>query len=1344
MKNLVLLKEQHYDFKNTVDICHVDDGIQESAVILAEDGSLFARDAWKQKLCSSGWFRITFVDPQIVCLSRQGAIASVQPESGEWELVGEFDNGILDGSWSPDAEVLALITITESESGNKNCVLLTMSAEFDVLEEVVLEPFDVNAQVTIGWRPDGTLLAVNSLEISDNTRRIRSYQRESLALNSIGRSEDGSGKTVQNLQSPLAWACGGCSNLIASVQRKSKRTQQVVFFEPNGLRHREFVLRSSPQSTSVKSLCWNAQSDILTVLMEKENGSSQLQLWHRSNYHWYLKYEWQYAQKVRCVEFHNEQPYRLFVAFAEEMREYICCWDVSTYHVTGDSFTAFAIDGQNLNITPFHKALVPPPMYASTISFDHSVRIISFNKDVSVVYLSNGSLAIVSKKNHDNNGGNSSFDPTIEKEMIEWDNDLNDTDVQTLRHIVIVNAKETHLDLIAAAPCNRLVEIKICFITRRAIISNKIVMENPILRIVNWSDCSNGALIELEDGEFLEYVDGDILPSSIEPLLEPCPWIAGIYHGSAMDEHQDMSYRTRLIVGLSTRSRLYCHDRLLADSVSSFILSTSHQFLYFITSGAHFHLRSLALITLHNFDPFMGSEENDMEGYEIRNVERGARLVAILPSSPTAILQMPRGNLEGTYPRSLVLPFVMSKIESGQYGSAVSMMRRQKVDLNLAVDLNPVEFLQDGIIEFVEEIRQVDILNLFISTLQNVDVTKMYYKVPSWFKRVRMIDEISPFDPTTKVNMVCQRMRELLIQAEERGSTLGGAPVEDGYYLLPILSTFAKELPPKLEEALAMIRENATKQRNVKSKKSRFFSDKTQSSIQYLAFLANYELLFNTSLGMYDYELARAIARNSQMDPKVYLPLLKRLKKLPDFFAKYEVDIHLKRYELALSNLHQSCVRAESLNSIEPTEDKIFGNSFSQCLELVEKYKLHRLGLKLYHQNSEKRSQIMQSLGKHLLNQGKSQSALSVFLSVEPPDLERAKQAARHCGDWKYFFTLSLESSSETDSILNYQLAHEIADEIAEGKNGASRREALLDASRILLDYGSDIAGSIDFLTSAEMWSEGFRIATQHSRDDLVKRVTDAAVSYASSRLTDFEERQSTFKNTSLRYVEVLKIRQQALKESGLEEGEMIEEGDDNGSLFSVASTSSLRSTASTGSVGSVASVASVSSVISLGNQSTFTMTSELDRDKHKSKFNSIGKKKKKKKKKKSRRNPGSRKIRPGSEGELQNLVGSLEYACVKTEYASIIGDAILFLSQVGHIDLSQQLFSSYETLRKSIESCQTDRIEESALERLQMERTSRREGIDETPLTLKCEAKVDALLCEQLSMVLHELFSFL
>lgn len=42
----------------------------------------------------------------------------------------------------------------------------------------------------------------------------------------------------------------------------------------------------------------------------------------------------------------------------------------------------------------------------------------------------------------------------------------------------------------------------------------------------------------------------------------------------------------------------------------------------------------------------------------IRDVERGAQIVAVVPYDIKVILQMPRGNLEGIYPRMLALDMV--------------------------------------------------------------------------------------------------------------------------------------------------------------------------------------------------------------------------------------------------------------------------------------------------------------------------------------------------------------------------------------------------------------------------------------------------------------------------------------------------------------------------------------------------------------------------------------------------------------------------------------------------------------------------------------------------------------
>lgn len=1334
MRNLVLLQEKRHAVANVVDLCHIDDDTQESTVVLTKNGSLIAQ-RWQQQLNgdTESWFQVTFVDPQIVCLSRSGAIVSIQPETGDQELVGEFDHGIIAGKWSPDAEVLALVTLTENEDGTingVNGVLLTMSAEFEVLNEVTLENFDKNAQVSLDWRPDGTLLALNTVETVDNIRRIRTYRRDSLTPHSVGLSEDGSGKMVPNLLPPLSWASSGCSNLIASLQRRTRRTQLVVFFEPNGLRHREFDLRSL---ATVKSLSWNALSDLLAVTLEEDDGSSRLQLWHRSNYHWYLKYEWQFATRIECAMFHDEQPYRLFLGLAHEWREYTCCWDVSTYSISTSGFTAYSIDGKILNSTPFHKALVPPPMYANSIALAHAVKEIIFYGERSVLYLSNGCLCQV--------------DLATPLSVVQWDATL-DIDVHALRHLVVVKSSDSNLELIAAAVDNRLVEIYVDLEKSVASITNAFPVEGSVLKIVNWSDSADGALIELDDGELLEYMDGSVVPSSLEPLLEPCPWIAGLYHAADMDAEPEHPNRERLIVGLSPRSRLYCHDRLLADSVSSFILSTAHQFLCYVTAGAHCQLRSLALTSLHNFDPLMGSDEQNSDGYEPRNVERGARLVAILPNQPTAILQMPRGNVEGIFPRSLVLPYVMAKISASDYGIAFTMMRRHKVDLNLIVDLDCQKFLADGVVKFIEDIQPVDFLNLFISTLQNTDVTQDRYRLPSWVQRASVTDISEDFDVTNKVNMVCQRVRAVFLEAEERGRTNGGRVVADGYYLLPILSTYAKEDPPKLEQALSMIRDKAVAQHLASSKKPPLLSEKAQSSIQYLAFLADYKLLFETALGMYDYDMARAVARNSQMDPKIYLPLLKRLNSLPEYFSKYEVDIRLKRYESALSNLYTSGKQQESLDSFEATDGQIFGNGFDACLELIERHNLHRLGLQLYKYTAERQHLLLRSLGENLLKEGKAKAALSIFLSSDPMDLDGAKRAARMCGDWRYYFTLSSEEASlstnvVTNELRSRQVAHEIAEEIAAGRSGGSNstRHALAEAARILIDYGSDIVGAVDMLNSAEMWAEARRLAILHDRNDLVKKTIDAAVSYADGMMTDFEEKQIRFVTTSQRYVEVLRIRKEAIAEAGeFEAGDALDQGDDTGSLFSLASTSSLRSTASMGSVGSLRSVASVSTVITVGQQSTFTMNSEHDRERHKSKFNSAGKKEKKKSK---RKGPKKNKLRPGSAEELKFLVHTLKNCCIDANYTAIIDETTIFLSQIGQIELARQLYESYEALRNAVNTCQNDRQQAASKEQIDIARTARMEGNNNATIALPCEAEVNALQCEALSTVLTDLFSF-
>jgi elongator complex protein 1 len=1420
MRNLVLLGEKRrtttHDSHVIVDLCRVpsDDGTSCHFVLLTANGLLTQVHEYTNEIlwqchlkdsCENDgsnhddeWFDVTFVDSdQVVCLSRGGAIVTVSPTSGVAEVVGEFDNGLEAGQWSPDREVLLLVTFVDNEEGGKNSVLLSMNAEWEVLAETTIEshvPYnstttgEQDSSVQMCWRPDATLCAVSTVDVVDQTRRIRTYKKETLDLNSVGRSEDGSGKVVPNLLPQIAWASVGCSNLLTSVQRKGKRTQQVVFFEPNGLRHREFPLRPEQQQqashATVLSLDWNVESDLLAVSL-REPTHDKVQLWHRSNYHWYLKQELRYDtnQQITCVKFDEEKPYILYVALSEEnvnntdseWREYEFQWDTSTLQTSMDPSspmcTAVSIDGCTLNLTPLDKALVPPPMYAASLTMDNPVCQVAFSLESSsavraVAYLSDGSFAIMADTPDNKSQLIANYSAPTVVGKVTWTSTEKAFDATCLRQILIVKSSDTSIDLIAIAPCaspnyprDCLVELQVELDgSGNGVVSvkNIILMEDSVLRMIHWLDCADGALLQLNDGALLEYSregdsgEGQVLPSEAEPLLEPCPWISALYDASVFDQGEG-SHRQRLVVGLSARLRLYCLDRLLADAASSFILSLPHQFLCFATADARSVLKSLPIKELHNFDPLMGSDENYLlEGYEPRNVERGTRLVAILPMNPMAVLQMPRGNMEGIYPRSLVLPFVMAKIDKGEYGEAFSMMRRQKVDLNLIVDLDPVHFLESkGVETFLEQVIPVDYLNLFISCLQDVDITQFRYRIPEWFERKGGTSAAlgaKDFDFTTKVNQICRRLRTIMIQAERDGQTLGGRAISDGHFLLPILSTFAKESPPKLEEALSLIKDSALAVHPPSSRKPPLFGEKAQSSIQYLAFLADYEMLFNTALGMYDYELARAVARNSQMDPKVYLPFLKRLKSCPKYYGQYEVDVRLERYEAALSNLVKSGTASEDLASIPPLsadQAKGVGNDFEHCMALIDEHGLHRLGLELFHSDVEKHREIMLSLGNHLMEKKQAKTALGIFLAADPPLLDGARQAARQCGDWKFFFTLpaadGTDDSDESADLRNRRLAHEIANDISARQVGtASQRTALADAARILLEYSQDVVGAIDMLISAQLWSEGRRIATLHSRPDLVKKCVDAATSYAGTCLEDFEERTELFKKANERYAEVLKIRKAAIRESGLAPGEEHDPNmDDSGSLFSMASNASLRSNMSGSSVGSVSS--SVSSVITVGAQSTFSISTNEDAYKHKSKFNKLGKEKKKRKKR-SR----NKRARPGSEEELKGLVNTLRFSHVDASYCEIIAETIEFLAQVGRLELARDLFDGFNAMKTEIAATQKERMDVALKEKEEHERKSRREGIDEPFLVHEAESEVDGFSCAELPDTLHDVFSYL
>jgi len=110
---------------------------------------------------------------------------------------------------------------------------------------------------------------------------------------------------------------------------------------------------------------------------------------------------------------------------------------------------------------------------------------------------------------------------------------------------------------------------------------------------------------------------------------------------------------------------------------------------------------------------------------------------------------MPRGNLEGIFPRMLSLSVVKDMLDQHEYQGAFTLMRNHRIDLNLIYDHNPQDFLSvlllpvpapslvlshsvgsflvplpsQRVEDFVKQVERVDYLNLFLSSLNEEDVT---------------------------------------------------------------------------------------------------------------------------------------------------------------------------------------------------------------------------------------------------------------------------------------------------------------------------------------------------------------------------------------------------------------------------------------------------------------------------------------------------------------------------------------------------------------------------------------------------------------------------------------------
>ncbi|EXJ58709.1 hypothetical protein A1O7_06138 [Cladophialophora yegresii CBS 114405] len=847
------------------------------------------------------------------------------PDQEKIEIVGSVDAGICAAAWAPDEEILAIVTRADT--------LVLMSRTFEPLNEATLSPDDLkvsrhvsvgwgqketqfqgrrakamrdptvpekvdqgepspyeHGDVSVSWRGDGQYIAVNSM-ISDHRRVIRVFTREAVL--------DNASEPVDGMEFGLSWKPSG--QLIASVKRSDTKVE-VIFFERNGLRHGQFDLRLTKEEmdswASSISLAWNPDSSVLAVSFK-----DRTQLWTTGNYHYYLKQELPFgsASGTNPLRWHPETLLRMACGYTKRLFDLTFLSTVSrgSTVVPYDLGIVAVVDGRTLKLTPFKQAGVPPPMAFCEAAFAHNIVDCAVSQEgLKIAVLATTTVELCKWKTRATVKGDVKFTATVESRGVPLPTVSTDTGQWVTPHYSQIALKDDEIFILSpmqrttTASCYKLRWPSETGIPAWEQVRVPSVAENLIVDIfeqaVFVTQQDELTTVMLSDNAEARVVQPTVLRGSRpnSSIFSLCD--ADATHLNGETNELIPKYHK---VSLEPKGGLYIDDTLLTREVTSYVLTSAH--LVFTTSS---HL--LKFVHLTNDPSTMQVPLDTPEVDErCRNIERGGKIVTIIPSVYAVILQMPRGNLETIYPRMLVLSGIRQHLKQQDYRAAFLACQTHQVDMNILHDYDPETFLSN-VPNFIDQVKKPGRVDEFLSKLKDEDVTKTLYRdttLPATTTASAtgtaqpQSQDARPHQPApgSKVNRI----------ADAFLSALAARPTSSS--IQTIITAHVCKRPPDLPSALSLI------SRLVRTPEGEG-KEEADTAISHLFFLTpNPNVLFDHALGTYDLELTLLVAQNdTARDPREYMPFLQSLQALAPLRRQYTIDNHLKKYEKALISLH--------------------------------------------------------------------------------------------------------------------------------------------------------------------------------------------------------------------------------------------------------------------------------------------------------------------------------------------------------------------------------------------------------------------------------------------------------
>ncbi|KAM5300353.1 elongator complex protein 1 isoform 2-T2 [Ctenodactylus gundi] len=1071
------------------------------------------------------------LDQGSICVATSsGDIVICSLSTCQLECVGSVDSGISVMSWSPDQELVLLAT------GQQTLIMMTKDFEPIMEQQIHQDDFGESKFITVGWgkketqfhgsegrqaafqmqmpefalpwddqrprvtwRGDGQFFAVSAICPQTGARKVRVWNRE-FALQSTS-------EPVAGLGPALAWKPSG--SLIASTQDKPNQ-QDVVFFEKNGLLHGHFTLPFLKDEVKVNDLLWNADSSVLAVWLEdlqREDSSTRktyIQLWTVGNYHWYLKQSLPFStsakSKIVSLMWDPETPYRLHVLC--QGWHYLCYdWHWTTDRSSGDISSDLAnvavIDGYRVLMTVFRQTVIPPPMYTYRLLLPHPVNQVMLcghpkkSNDLAVLDASN---QISVYKCGDNPGidptvklgavGGNGFKvplrtPHLEKRYIIQLENSEDQEVNPLKFTLLSWIEEdtflavshSHISPQSAVRLLTMASAAVDEEQGQLVVSSSVTVDGVIISMCCSSETKSVAL-QLADGQILKYLWES--PSlAVEPWKTPAGFALRFPYPCTQTKLA-MIGGEECVLGLTDRCRFFINDTEVASNITSFALSA--EFLLLTTHSHTCQCLSLRDASLKTLQAGLCSS-NVSNGEILRKVERGSRIVTVVPQDSKVILQMPRGNLEVVHHRALVLAQIRKWLDKLMFKEAFECMRKLRINLNLIHDHNPKVFLEN-VETFIKQIDSVNHINLFFTELKEEDVTKTMYPPPATSSF-----QLSRDSDGKNLDLICDAMRAAMEN------------INPHRYCLSILTSHVKKTTPELEIVLQKVHEL---QANAPSGPD---AVSAEEALKYLLLLVDVNELYDHSLGTYDFDLVLMVAEKSQKDPKEYLPFLNTLKKMETNYQRFTIDKYLKRYEKAISHL-----------------SKCGPEYFPECLNLIKDKNLYKEALKLYPPNSQQYEAVSLAYGEHLMEEHLHEPAGLVFARCGAH--EKALSAFLACGSWQQALCMAAQLHMTKEQLAS--LGRTLAGKLVEQRKHS-------DAAIVLEQCAQDYEEAVLLLLEGAAWEEALRLVYKYNRLDIIETNIKPSILEAQKNYMAFLDSQAaTFSRHKKRLLVVRELREQA------------------------------------------------------------------------------------------------------------------------------------------------------------------------------------------------------------------------